>query len=377
MLSKQIFSHACAGAALVSLWMPLASASTLRTFVTGEAGSAHVVFSVDFDPAVAGSAILGIAVIDSLRLDGIDFTPGSTSVVAVGAQGFAGGGAITQYNVSTGTILSAFVPDTDAVAASPTRPSTVATDGSNIYYIENQFGFAGTTHRIMRTPAGGPPGTAIVVFDGAASGALGLARFEGIEIVGGRLYFFAADHLAPGSRALYSIALTAGGLWSGATPVHHLGGLSAAPAGDGSDELDYDPFTGRIYGTNIITGEVIYWDPVGGTGGYLISPGDITGAAPGSSLSRMGTSMLDGIRTTGDGYLILSGLEGVLLTLDLAGIGSGLDSGDVRILFDDAGAGRVHFDDLSPVIESPEPGPAALVAAGFAALLCRRRWAAA
>jgi len=95
---------------------PIAVAGPILTYVTGEApvargGDANVIFRIIADPAVAFSGVVSVAVTDpGFRLDGIDFKPGSTTAVTVGAQGFAGGGAITSYDVSTATILPRLCP---------------------------------------------------------------------------------------------------------------------------------------------------------------------------------------------------------------------------------------------------------------------------
>jgi len=251
----------CIAVGVVSAAVAAAHAGIHRTYVTGEVGGSDVIFEVILDPAVAGSAAVSVAATDKIRLDGIDYLPGTTSEVVVGAQ-LPSDGSIPTYNVDTGVKLADLVPLTGA----GTRPSSVLTLGSHVYYTENQFGFAGPAHRIMRTPVAGPPGTVAIVFDGAAGG--GLANFEGLEVFGERLYFFARDDVVATDRALYSIALSGvTGLSDGTPPVKHLGGLAGGPSGDGSDELDYDPVTGQIYGTNMFNGEVIAWDPVVWLGG--------------------------------------------------------------------------------------------------------------
>jgi len=210
----------------------------------------------------------------------------------------------------------------------------------------------------MRTPLGGPAGATDIVFPGA-----GLVNFEGLEIVGGGLFFFARDVIDPSKRALYRVGLTGGGTWDGAAPARLLGGLAAAPAGDGSDELDFDPVTGRLYGTNMINGEVIYWDVAGASGGFLITALDITTGGP--ALARLGTAKLDGIRATSTGFLIVTGLDGVLASINLSGIAAdGLDDADIKILYDSVPLGTgFHFDDLTPLADVPEPATT-----GFTAL---------
>jgi hypothetical protein len=344
-------------AALSFAWLAgSAHAGTFVTYVTGEVGETHVVFRVIFDPAVPGSAVVTpILAEPSLRMDGIDFLPDSTTEVAVGAQVGEDGGAIPTFDVSAGVRLDDLVSDTNAVAPSPpgaSRPSTVLSTSTHVYYIENQFGFAGGLHRIRRTPLAGPVDAADVVFDGGAMGALGLKNFEGLALVGERLYLFAEDHAMPMFRALYSIHLDGTGLWDGAAPIKHLGMLTEGPAGDGSDELDYDPIAGMLYGTNIIGGEIIVYDPVGLTGGFLISPAAIGMAPPGSKLARLATGMLDGIRANRDGYLVVVGLDGVILSIDLAGVAAGLGEEDIRVLYDDElTPNGYRFDDLTPLTD--------------------------
>ncbi|MEZ5354152.1 MAG: hypothetical protein R2762_16060 [Bryobacteraceae bacterium] len=351
--------HAVAGLLFVALH---ADAATFTTYVTGDSPLGDTIFRVTLDPAAAFSASIGVAATDTVRMDGIDFLPGSTSLVAVGAQG---PGEISQFNVATGAKLGSFIPATGA----GTRPSTVLSTPTHVYYIENQFGFEGPTHRIMRTPIGGPPGTAEVVFDGASEG---LVNFEGIEIVGGRLYFFARDPGDPASRALFSIGL-AGGVWDTAAPVAHLTGLAAAPAGDGPDELDFDPGSGLLFGTNIVTGEIYFWNPGLSVGGLLISSAEIGAGAGG--LARLGTSMIDGIRSSGNGYLVVTGLAGVIASIDIAGALAGVDDSDVIVLYDAAlGGPSISFDDLSPLTPTPEPSTFYLGGLALAGLaLIRRR----
>ncbi len=342
---------------------PVAFAGPFLTYATGDTpvpgGDAQVIFRVIADPAVPSSATVSVVLTDTtLRLDGIDLLPGLPSAVTVGAQGMLGGGAITSYNIKTGTILPALVPATGA----GTRPSTVLNTPAHTYYVENQFGFGGAAvHRIMRTPVAGPPGTMEVVFPGG-----GLENLEGLEIVGSRLFFFARDAGDGSKRALYSIGLNGAGLWNGVAATELLGGLTAAAAGDGSDELVYDPLSDRLYGTNIINGEIIYWDLSAGVGGFLISGADI--ATGGGSLTRLGTAQLDGIRSTNTGYLVMTGLAGVIASVSLAGIElDGLDAGDVRILYDSdlLGTGN-RFDDLTDLTPIPEPSTLGLVAFGLA-----------
>ncbi len=355
----------------VFLGGPPASAVLFRTFVTGADPLGDVVFAVTLDPAIAGSATFAVAVRDSVRLDGIDYLPGSVREVAVGAQ-VAGGGAITRYDVFAGTVLPDFVPATGA----GTRPSSILTDtptGSHVYYTENQFGFgAGGLHRIMRTPVGGPAGATDLVFDGSAVGAGGLVDFEGLEIVAGRLYFFARSDVVSTDRALYSIGLDGAGLWDGAAPSTLLGGLTAAAAGDGSDELDFDPLSGLIFGSNVINGEVIWWDPVGASGGFLIAGAEILAGGP--DLLRMATAQFDGIRSTGNGYLVLTGIDGVILSIDIAGAFAGVGDEDVAILYDRlVEATDLRFDDLTPMNVIPEPTTIVLIGLGLAALARTKR----
>ncbi len=354
----------------VFLGGPPASAVLFRTFVTGEDPLGDVVFNVTLDPAIAGSATIAVAVRDSVRLDGIDYLPGSVREVAVGAQ-VAGGGEITRYDVFAGTVLPDFVPATGA----GTRPSSVLTEtptGSHVYYTETQFGFGAGLHRIMRTPIAGPAGSTDLVFDGSAVGAGGLVDFEGLELVAGRLYFFARDNVVSTDRALYSIGLDGAGLWDGAAPSNHLGGLTAAAAGDGSDELDFDPFSGLIFGSNVINGEVIWWDPFGASGGFLITGAEILAGGP--DLLRLASAQLDGIRSTGDGYLVLTGIDGVILSIDIAGAFAGVGDEDVTILYDRlVEESDFRFDDLTPMNVIPEPTTIVLIGLGLAALARTKR----
>ncbi len=330
-----------------------AEAKLFRTLVTGE-DPAHVIFVVTFDPAVAGSAVVIPVHSDTLRLDGIDVVPGTVEVV-VGAQSDPGlGGAITHYNALAGTTLPAFVPST--VAGS--KPSTILSTETHAYYIENQFGFGTSAHVIKRTPFAGPAGTTELVFNGAAATPSALVNLEGLELVGSTLYFFAADNAAPPARALYSIGLTAGGVWDGLAPAKLLSPLAGSPAGDGSDELDLDESTGIIYGSNVINAEVIAWDTGTSTGGFLIGPGV---PVLGPNTTTLSASPIDGIRATGTGYLVLTGLNGTIFSIDLAGVAAGLDDSDVIILEDNP---AVSFDDLTPLTL-----PIPLLPAGAGALL--------
>ena len=343
-----------------------AGAAPFFTYVTGEALGGDVIFKVTLDPTIAASATISTAATDARRLDGIDFLPGSTSSVSLGAQTPGGGCAIAGFDFSTSTGVS-YVPATGA----GTKPSTVLNNAGHVYYIENQFGFGGGAHRIMRTPFGGPPGTTELVFERT-----GIVNLEGLEIHAGKLYFFAADPATAGTRALFSAALTAGVVAGATVPAKLLGGLKAAPAGDGSDELDWDPFTGYIFGTNMINGEVIYWNPAAMTGGFLISPADLATAAPGSGVARFSTAKLDGIRATGDGYLVLTGLDGVIASIDIVGAFAGVDAGDVKILYDGpgfSGTPSIHFDDLTPLVPLPTPGSLCLVGIGLASICFSRR----
>jgi hypothetical protein len=352
-----------------------ASARLYKFYVTGEDAGADVIFQVTLNPAIVGgvTAVNPIITDPAHRLDGIDFVPGSGfTKLVVGAQS---PGAITHYDLGTKLpILPEIVPSTGLAAAgtmgSPfTRPSTVLSTPSHIYYIENQFGFESppsADHRIMRVLAGGGP--VGVVFDGAlaAGTPLGapLVNLEGLEIVGSRLYFFAADHTAPAaSRGLYSIGL-AGGVWDSAAPKLHLGGLTAmVPPGDGSDELDYDPTLNLIFGSNIISGEIIAQTPglAAPPGVFVVPPfGDpfLTGGA------------IDGIRTTQDGkFLVMTGLAGVIASYDLT-------TGTVIPLYDSGVAGTGYsFDDLTPLVLIPEPSSFALAALAVGSVLffARRR----
>jgi hypothetical protein len=318
-----------------------------RTWVTGELGSSDVIFEVSFNPRIAGSATATVVVVDPRgALDGIDFVPASFEV-AVGMPV----GIISHYDVLTGTVLPDFVPDTDLVPVPPmgpgTHPSTVLSSPTHFYYVENQFGFGATmSHRIMRKSwAAGP---VEVVYDGAPHG---LMNFEGLEFAAGRLYFFAEDPFMPTKRALVSIGLP-GGLWNGLPPAVHIGGLFEDPSStDGSDELDFDPFTGLIFGTNIENGEVIAWHP--GLGLEVSSPGAMHFVDGGQVMASMGAlsalgGAIDGVRSVGNGWLVFTGKAGVIVSLNVPGVlADGADDGDARVLLALPGA---SFDDLTPIV---------------------------
>ena len=350
-------------ASLLLLTAQVAQASLLTTYVTGEDGSgANVIFKVVLDPTVVDSGVVTTVVTDPAhRLDGIDFVPGTGSTeVAVGAQT---GNAITRYNVGSGAIETPFV----AAAGATIRPSTILSTSSHIYYIENQFGFGTGPDRIIRVPVGG--GATEVVFDGSAvlPGPTSLINFEGLEIFGDRLFFFADDPTPSAGideRALISIGLS-GGVWDGSTLDLELGGLFGDPSGDGSDELDYDSFSGYLFGTNIRNGEIIAFDPVADIA--ITSPGAITdrfidstqiGAVPGDSGLSLLLRDVDGIRADGEGHLIFTSLTGAIGSIDIDGVlADGAGNADVLRLYD-SGAGHAQtgfsFDDLTP-FAVPEP----------------------
>ena len=320
------------------------------TWVTGEAGAADVVFRVQFHPRVSGSALLDVAVVEPRgAVDGIDFVPG-TSEVVVGMPT----GIISHYDVVSGAMLPDYVPDTDMVMPPPagpgTHPSTVLTTPFHFYYVENQFGFGATaSHRIMRKSFG--PGPVELIYSGVPHG---FVNFEGLEIelVDSRLYFFAKDPVAPVGRVLASIGLVPGGLWNGVPPTIHIAGLAEDPViGDGSDELDLDRRTGWIFGTNIVNGEMIAWDP--SVGAEVSSPGSvhfIDGADVAASTGALGAlaGEIDGVRAVGNGWLVVAGKAGVLASIDIAGVmADGPDDGDVRVL---ALMPGVSFDDLTPIV---------------------------
>lgn len=356
-------------------------AGLLTTYVTGENGSgANVIFKVVLDPSVIDSAIVTSVVTDpSHRLDGIDFVPGSASTeVAVGAQT---GNAITRYNVDSGAIETPFV----AAAGATIRPSTILSTSSHIYYIENQFGFGSGPHRIIRVPVGG--GATEVVFNGAAVAVpVPLSNFEGLEIFGDRLFFFADDPTPSAGineRALVSIGLS-GGIWDGVAPDLELGGLFGDPSGDGSDELDYDPFSGYLFGTNIRNGEIIAFDPLADIA--ITSPGALTdrfidstqiGAIPGDSGLSLLLRDVDGIRADGDGHLIFTALTGAIGSIDISGVlADGASDSDLLRLYD-SGAGHAQtgfsFDDLTPFAVPEPPLPAFLALAMFGIFRSRRQ----
>lgn len=327
----------------------LAISRPYTTWVTGELSGSDVIFRVTFNPRIAGSAVVDVAVVEArhLALDGIDFAPGGTSVV-VGLPAKI----IAHYDVLGGSTLPDYIPDTDAIAVPPatpgTHPSTVLARPAHFYYTENQFGFGATaSHRIIRKSWG--PGPAELVYDGVPHG---LENFEGLEILGPRLYFFAKDPFLPSARALVSIGLTPGGLWSGAPPLVLIPGLSADPSvGDGSDELDFDPASHLLFGTNIVNGEMIAWDPLAGV--EVSAPGAahfIDGAEIAASTGALGAldGEIDGLRSVGNGWLVVTGKTGILASIDVAGVlADGADDGDVRVLASLAGA---SFDDLTPIV---------------------------
>jgi len=318
-----------------------------RTWVTGELGASDVVFEVRFDPRLAGSAKATVVVTEPRgAVDGIDFVPGAPEV-AVGMPT----GIISHYDLVSGAVLPDFVPDTDMVPVPPmgpgTHPSTVLSTPLHFYYVENQFGFGATaSHRIMRKPwAGGPVG---LVYDGAPHG---LVNFEGLEIVAGRLYTFVEDPTMPSARALVSIGLV-GGVWDGLAPALHIGGLFEEPGDtDGSDELDFDPHWGLIFGTNIVNGEVIAWHPF--LGMEVSSPGAlhfVDGGQVAASTGALGAlaGAIDGVRSVGNGWLVFTGKAGVIVSLKISGVLlDGADDGDARVLLTMPGA---SFDDLTPIV---------------------------
>jgi hypothetical protein len=321
------------------------------TWVTGELGPSDVIFEVRFHPRIPGSAAIEVVVTDPRgALDGIDFVP-ATSEVVVGMPT----GILSHYDLATGAILPDFVADTDLVMPPPmgpgTHPSTVLATPFHVYYVENQFGFGATmSHRLMRKTFG--PGPLELVYDGAAHG---LKNFEGLELVGPRLYFFAEDPFLPTSRALVSIGLLPGGLWDGMPPAVHIGGLFEDPTStDGSDELDFDPPSGLIFGTNIENGEVVAWSPfasveVSSPGATHFVDGSQVAASTGA-LAALGGE-IDGVRSVGNGWLLFTGKAGVIVSLSVPGVlADGADDGDARILFEPAVPGSIHFDDLTPIV---------------------------
>ena len=344
-----------------------ASAAPLVTYITGETGGADVIFKVSLDPAIAFSGVPVVHIADPVfRLDGIDFVPGTGMTQAVvGAQGGPGPGAITRYDLVTPSIMTPFVPDASAVAGSPATPvpSTVLSHGAHVYYVENQFGFSGAAapHRIMRVPVAGPPHTPVeVVYSGAD------VNIEGLDIVADRLYFFAQDPADPSKRALKRVALDGAGLAIGASTVMMFGlteGPGADPpngpgASDGSDELTFDVASGKLFGTNIINGEMIMFDV-----------GTSTGIVLAGSAALLPGGVHDGIRTDNDGHLIYTSLDGVIGAIDIPSILDGsVDPGDFRILYSSAAAATDYsFDDLTPFV--PEPSSMVLLGLGSIGLV--------
>lgn len=363
-----------------------ADAVVFKTYITGEdftLGVEHVIFTVTFNPAVAGSASIVTTLKDpSHRLDGIDFVPGTAKTEVVAGGTFlppVADGVIGHYNVDASTILPEYIVSTKSVpGAGITHPSSVKSTDTHFYYTENQFGFeTGDPDRIMRAPFAG--GLAEVVFVGTDAAVLtefgvALEDLEGIEIHDDRMYFFARDPTTTSpdlKRALLSVPLTAG-LAIGATPELELGGLtrgssldgSGPGVSDGSDELDFDPVTGLIWGTNIISGELIAFDPVSSTGAIVVDATDVLAGAP-DGLGLLGRQ-IDGIRSTSEGHLVFTGLDGVIGSVDLAGFigGGGLGLGtimdsDVIALLD--APGLYAFDDLTPLAVAIVPEPGAFV----------------
>jgi len=350
-------------------------ATVLTTYITGDSpGGVPTIFKAVFDPDVAFSAAVSVVLMTpGISQDGIDFVPGTGSTeVVVGSPSKT----IAHFDVVAGTTLPAFVPDTDAVpGAGSTHPSSVLTTPSHFYYVENQFGFGGgPPHRIMRVSVGGGP--VEVVADGFAIKGVGpaLENFEGIEIVGDRMYFFARDPTDSTKRALMSIGLTPAGLWDGAPAVKRLGGLAASGAmagpADGADELDFDAASSTLFGTNIVNGEIIYWDVMTDTGGFLITGADIAGSSDDAGLMALSRE-IDGIRADGLGHLIVTGRGGVLASIDIAGAFVSADDGDVNVLYDSVLAGSAYvFDDLTPMAV---PAPASVLLTGLGMVLLRRR----
>jgi len=194
-----------------------------------------------------------------------------------------------------------------------------------------------------------------------------LEKFEGLEMVdlggagGLRLFFFAEDFNSPPDRWLVSIGLTAGGVWDGLEPFIELPGLSGSVAAGGADELDYDSFSDLLFGINIVTGEVIAYDPVaampavspGGTSPFFISPAQVAaGAADGLGLLGL---EIDGIRSDGAGRMVFSGRGGVIGAIDIASIlASGATDAAVYALVLDPSR---TFDDLTPMAAPTPPPP--------------------
>jgi len=407
---------------LVIAWAVPAQSKPLVTYLTGETpADGQVVFRVVFNSAVKDSAILSIAASETdtdLRLDNIDFVPGSGfSEVVVTAQG-VGNGALTRYNVKTGAELPDVISSTNVVVPPPgaSRPASIVPNpaGTHYYYTENQFGFAGPMHRMVRVPLGGPAAAAEVVYDGAADG---LVEFSGVEILGSTMYFFAHDSAGPpDKRQLYSVPLGGGGL-AGGPPVLEVLGLdrssglpvSAPGFSDGSDEMDFDSTTGLLYGTNIGTGEIIGFEPgtgpidasIAGSLPFHIDDAVITAAAAITVNDGLGllsgvatpggpfdgpVRQIDGIRPDGDGHLVVAGHEGVLVSIDIAGVlADGPDDGDIIRLFnrDVAGAGftigfsrdGLLFDDHTILAPVPEPATIVIwsILGALALALSRRR----
>jgi hypothetical protein len=320
---------------------------TYVTWVTGELGSSDVLFEVRFNPKLADSGRARVVITEPRgAIDGIDFVPGTKEVV-LGMPS----GTIAHYDLEPYAILADYVADTDVVAPPPlgpgTHPSTVLSSPTHVYYVENQFGFGATaSHRLMRKSFGAAP--AELVYDGAAHG---LKNFEGLEGVAGRLYFFAEDPFLPTARALVSIGIGPMGLWNGLPPAVHVGGLYEDPGStDGSDELDFDPISGFLFGTNIENGEVVAYNPflaseVSSPGAlHFVDGGQI--AASSGALSALGAE-IDGVRSVGNGWLVFTGKGGVIVSLDVSGVlADGADDGDARVLLSMPGA---SFDDLTPV----------------------------
>ncbi len=351
---------------LVTGWSDSARAIPAVTYVTGESSGADVIFRIEFDTEIPLSGVATIAVTDSrmLSLDGIDYVPGTSDTeVVVGMPPRK----IGHFDVSAGTVLADYISDTDAIDASTpppvpnSWPSSILVTDTHFYYVENQFGFGTTTdHRIIRRAFAG--GAEELVFDGVATAPFlegeELENFEGLEQVdlgeqdGIRLFFFAEDPFSPPDRWLVSIGLV-GGVWDGMEPFIELDGLTGSPLLGGADELDYDPFSQLLFGTNIITGEIIAYDPViseafvppGGTPPFFISPAQVLSGAT-DGLGLLGLE-IDGIRSDESGRMVFSGRGGVVGAFDIASIGtSGATDAAVYALVLDP---SLTFDDLTPM----------------------------
>jgi hypothetical protein len=113
-------------------------------------------------------------------------------------------------------------------------------------------------------------------------------------------------------------------------------------------------------------------------GSVHVAEAAISGA-PGTPLGRFATAMIDGIRATGDGHLVVTGLAGVIASIDVdIGVGGTpvLGAGGVRLLYDTVPGGPLlNFDDFTAFVPIPLPGVPWLFGIGLVGLATvRMRW---